>query len=80
MSRNDIYDPELFLNFEKMYKEISIVKMGSRHAFGAVYAYYRSNQGTQYGIDFWEENLTKYLNGLRKAFLSAIFIIFVLFF
>ena len=51
-----------------MYREISVVKMTARHAMGGLFGYYRSNQGTQYGVDFWEENMLKNVNeGLRKT-------------
>lgn len=33
--------------------------MASRHCFGALYAYYKSNQGSQAGIDFWEAQMER---------------------
>ena len=59
VAKNDIYDPELFANFEGVYREISSVDMTSRHAMGGVYGHYRSNQGTKFGVDFWEEQIQK---------------------
>ena len=40
--------------------------MASRLSMGAVYGYYRSNQGTKAGLEFWEEHLDKLKDGLRK--------------
>lgn len=77
VAKSEIYDPELFQGFESMYREVSVLKMTSRHAMGAVYGYYRSNQGTQYGVDFWEDNLTKNAEGLRKSLLYSKFIIYL---
>jgi hypothetical protein len=57
MAKSDIYDPALFEGFESAYREISSVTMTARHAMGGVYGYYRSNQGTKYGMDLWEEHL-----------------------
>lgn len=59
LAKNDIYDPDLFANFEAVYREISSTSMTARHAMGGVYGYYRSNQGTKFGVDFWEEHLQK---------------------
>ena len=65
MAKSDIYDPDLFEQFEKGLRTITSTNMTSRHAMGALYGYYRSNQGTKFGIDFWEENLEKNLADLR---------------
>lgn len=59
VAKNDIYDPDLFTNFESFYREITSTSMTARHAMGGLYGYYRSNQGTQYGVDFWENHLQK---------------------
>lgn len=32
---------------------------------GGLYGYYRSNQGTQFGVDYWEEHLQKNSQGLH---------------
>jgi len=54
MAKSDVYDPDLVLNFEKEMRTISSTDMTSRHAMGAVYGYYRMNQGTEEGLEFWE--------------------------
>lgn len=43
LAKNNIYDPDLFANFEASYREITSVSMTSRHAMGGVYGYYKSN-------------------------------------
>jgi hypothetical protein len=43
VAKSEIYDPALFQGFENIYREITSVKMTSRHAMGGVYGYYRSN-------------------------------------
>ena len=57
MAKSDIYDPAVYEGFENAYREISSTKMTARHAMGGMYGYYRSNQGTKYGIDLWEEHI-----------------------
>lgn len=59
IAKNDIYDPDLFQKFEETYREITSTSMTARHNMGGVYGYYRSNQGTRYGLDYWEEHLQK---------------------
>jgi hypothetical protein len=59
VAKSEIYDPALFQGFEDVYREIKSIKMTSRHAMGGVYGYYRSNQGTKFGVDFWEDHLQK---------------------
>lgn len=49
--------------------------MTSRHAMGAVYGYYKSNQGSQFGLEFWENNLTNNLEDLRKIIIKNLKII-----
>lgn len=49
-----------------MQTTISSTSMSSRHAMGAVYGYYKSNQGTREGLQFWEEQLEKNLSDLSK--------------
>jgi hypothetical protein len=39
--------------------------MTARIAFGALYAYYKSNQGTRFGIDFWESKLEDYIEDMH---------------
>ena len=54
------YDNEIFVGFERELSSQKNRYIESRHCFGAVYAYYRSMCGTQFGLDFWlsryEEN------------------------
>lgn len=59
VAKTDIYNPDLIAGFESMYREITSTTMTARHAMGGVYGYYRSNQGTRYGLDFWENHLLK---------------------
>ena len=59
VAKSEIYDPDLFAGFENIYREVTSTRMTARHAMGGVYGYYRSNQGTRYGVDYWEEHLLK---------------------
>lgn len=59
IGKNDIYDPSLFVKFEETYREITSTNMTARHNMGGVYGYYRSSQGTRYGLDYWEDHLQK---------------------
>lgn len=68
MAKSDIYEPDVFLNFEKELRTITSISMTSRHAMGGVYGYYRSNQGTKFGVEFWEEHLEKNMEDLRNPF------------
>ena len=43
MVKADIYDPSVFEQFEKNYQFASKKVMGGRIAFGALWAYYKSN-------------------------------------
>jgi len=43
MIKRDIYDPSLFEKFEANYKLVEMKYLESRHCFGALYAYYKSN-------------------------------------
>jgi hypothetical protein len=43
MVKQDIYDPYLFQKFENEYHSMSTYHLVSRHCFGALYAYYKSN-------------------------------------
>ena len=65
LAKSDVYDPDVFARFEKEVRTVASNKMTSRHAMGALYGYYRSNQGTMYGLEFWEENMTNNLEDLR---------------
>ena len=39
--------------------------MSGRVAFGALWAYYKSNQGTLYGVDFWTAKLQDHIDDVR---------------
>lgn len=52
-----IYDPSIYEKFEENYKTVEIKHLNSRFAYGALHAYYKSNCGTRFGIDFWESHL-----------------------
>ena len=71
VAKRDIYDPELFEKLEGAYRTIASIDMTSRHAQGGVYGYYRSNQGTKFGLDFWEEQLAKNIDNIRKSLLVS---------
>lgn len=43
MVQADLYDPSIFENFEKHYRTVSHRHMTGRSAFGALWAYYKSN-------------------------------------
>ena len=49
----DIFDPGVFEKFEQNYATTSSKHMSGRDAFGGLWAYYKSNQGSLYGVDFW---------------------------
>lgn len=46
MAYAEIYDPSVFEQFEKNYRIASSKVMSGRIAFGGLWAYYKSNQGT----------------------------------
>ena len=60
-----IHDPSVFENFEKEYRMASSKNMSGRLAFGALWGYYKSNQGTLYGIDFWTSKLQDHIDDMR---------------
>ena len=39
--------------------------MSGRYAFGALWAYFKTNQGTMYGIDFWTAKLQDHIEDMR---------------
>lgn len=53
----NIYDPEMYTLFEAYYRTSQDTKYVARHCFGAVWAYYKSNCGSQFGLDYWEAKL-----------------------
>ena len=57
MTKDEIYDPLIFEKFESNYRSASTNSLSGRIAFGALWAYYKSNSGTMYGIDFWTSKL-----------------------
>jgi hypothetical protein len=65
MTVKTVYDPLIYQKFEESLKLASDKHMNSRIAFGALYAYYKTNQGTRFGIDFWEAKLEENLGGLH---------------
>lgn len=46
VAKSEIYDPEIFQRFEVNLAQITNVQITSRHCMGALYAYYKSNQGS----------------------------------
>lgn len=46
MEKAEIYDPEVYARFEEFYKDSEDYMIVTRHAFGAVCAYYKSNCGS----------------------------------
>ena len=53
MVQDGIYDPSVFENFEKHYRTTEKKELNGRMAFGALWGYYKSNQGSLFGVDFW---------------------------
>lgn len=53
MVKEDIYDPSVFENFALKYQTVAKTNLTSRHAFGALWACYKSNQATVDDIHFW---------------------------
>ena len=49
-----IYDPSIYKRIEAKYRMAEEKYLTARHCYAALRAYYRSNQGSLYGIDFWE--------------------------
>lgn len=65
MSIKNHFDPNVYKQFESGLKNSSDKHMTARIAFGALYAYYKSNQGTRFGIDFWESKLEDYIEDMH---------------
>ena len=72
MTFDKIYDPLVYEKFESNYKITSSKYMNARLAFGAVYAYYKSNQGTLFGVDFWESKLEDNIEGTHVHEISRL--------
>lgn len=68
----DMYDPLVFEKFEAGYRTVSSKHMSGRVAFGALWAYYKSNQGSLYGIDFWTSVLEDHVDDLRVQEVSRL--------
>lgn len=65
MSYKEIYDPTLYEGFESVYPIASTKHCCARVCYGALSAYYKSNQGTLYGVDYWESLLEDNLESLH---------------
>jgi len=65
MEKADIYDQSIYTKLEHFYKTNEDKNLVTRHAFGAVWAYYRSNCGTQFGLDYWEVKLEEMIDNLH---------------
>ena len=72
MQVTGIYDPSIFEFFEKEYRTTSSKNMSGRSAFGALWAYYKSNQGTLYGIDFWTAKVQDDIKDIRVQEVSRL--------
>ena len=65
MSVKNIFDPLIYQKFESCLKTASETHMNSRIAFGALFAYYKSNYGTRFGIDFWTSKIEENILGVH---------------
>ena len=72
MVQDNIYDPSVFEQFEKQYRTVSSKHMSGRVAFGALWAYLKSNQGTLYGVDFWTSKLEDNIKDMRVMEVSRL--------
>jgi len=61
----EIYDPLIFQKFEESYKTANSNNCEARHCFGGLWAYYKSNQGSRFGIDFWTSKLEDNIAGMH---------------
>lgn len=52
----------IFKEFEARYKDLINTEITSRHAFGGLWAYYKSSIGSLEGLKFWEEAIEKNLS------------------
>jgi len=57
MSIKEVYDPLVYEKFENHLRVADRTNVTARHAYGALVAYFRSNQGSQFGIDYWQSVL-----------------------
>ncbi len=76
MSLKDLFDPNVYKQFESGLKTSSDKHMTARIAFGALYAYYKSNQGTRFGIDFWESKLEDHIEDMHAQEIVELMVAF----
>lgn len=55
----------IFQKFEESYKTASSDNLEARHCFGALWAYYKGNQGSRFGMDWWTSKLEDNLDGMH---------------
>ena len=72
MCHKGVYDPVIYEKFEENYQVTSSEHMRARFAYGGLFAYYRSNQGTMFGIDFWESKLEDCIDGMRAQWVLGL--------
>lgn len=65
MVYDKIYDPDVFWKFEAKYPDIINKEIVSWHAFGGLWAYYKSSMGSVEGIKFWETLLENNMDKLH---------------
>eukprot|EP00352_Strombidinopsis_acuminata_P003335 CAMPEP_0176386000 /NCGR_PEP_ID=MMETSP0126-20121128/35582_1 /TAXON_ID=141414 ORGANISM="Strombidinopsis acuminatum, Strain SPMC142" /NCGR_SAMPLE_ID=MMETSP0126 /ASSEMBLY_ACC=CAM_ASM_000229 /LENGTH=110 /DNA_ID=CAMNT_0017752663 /DNA_START=301 /DNA_END=633 /DNA_ORIENTATION=+ len=61
----DLYVPNLYKKFEGQYRQADDKYLTSRLCYGALRAYYKSNLGSQYGVDFWEAKMEQRIKGVH---------------
>ena len=76
MEKANIFDPTVYENFERAYKTAKSEHMLPRVCFGALHAYYKTNQGTKFGIDFWESLLEDHIDGLHAQEMVELMVAF----
>ncbi len=59
MAKRDMYDPDFIRKMENESLINSSNKVEARHCFGALYGYYRLNQGNISCIRMWEDRMTE---------------------
>ena len=57
MHLKSVYDPLIYEKFEAHLRTANRTNVCARHAYGALIAYYNSNQGSRFGIDYWQSVL-----------------------
>jgi hypothetical protein len=76
LAQKEIYDPSVFEKFEKVLKLSSSTHMNARLCYGALWAYYKTNQGTRFGVDFWEAKLEDNIEGLHAQEVHGLLVAF----